>query len=331
MFFHVGLRRRQVVEGEHAVDQRPDAPVGDGRQQVGDKSRYTGGTLVGAAQLVRDAEQGQAFRMQRLEIDLGLQLVVDIADGGEPTFEGQRAHALREHAATDGVDDEVDAMAARGFQRLRCKVGCPRVDGNVQTQGLQPGQLLGRSRRADDVGPERLRHLQRGDADARRHAGHEQPFAGLQTTLQHQHVVHDQEGQRQRRCSFHRQACRHRQRLATVHQRVLGEGADTPAHDPLADDEPGDSGAQRDDLARAFDARGLGSTALDEAARNELAPVQRRGMHLQQHLAGGGCGRGHLTRLQQHACALDTQRIRFHQRPLKCGLRFSMKARRPSA
>src|SRR5205809_6934454 len=36
--FHIGLRRRQLGEGEHAVDERPNAAASEKRQEIGDEA-----------------------------------------------------------------------------------------------------------------------------------------------------------------------------------------------------------------------------------------------------------------------------------------------------
>ena len=66
---HDGLSRRQLVKRIHAIDERPDAAVGERRQPVGDESRHAGRPLVGGAHLVRHAEQRESLRMQRLQVD----------------------------------------------------------------------------------------------------------------------------------------------------------------------------------------------------------------------------------------------------------------------
>ena len=130
--------------------------------------------------------------------------------------------------------------------------------------------------------------------------------------MQHQHVMHDQEGQRHRGRGLHRQAVRYRQRFACVHHRVLRECPGAAAHHALADLQAGDTRAQRNDLAGAFDARGLGVTALDQPAGNELAAVQRRGMHLQQQLAGAGVRGGPVAQLKHGVRAFHVQGIGLH-------------------
>ena len=138
------------------------------------------------------------------------------------------------------------------------KSGARVAIADVETELLQLRELGRRARRADDAGAERLRGLQRSDADTRRHPRHEQPFGGLQPALQDQHVVHDEEGQRHRGRRFHRQAGRDRDRLARIHHGVFGERAGATPHHALPDLQTGDAGAERGDLAGAFDAGGLG-------------------------------------------------------------------------
>src|SRR5688572_22211312 len=55
--FHVRLRGRQLGEREGAVHQRLDASVGDGGQQARHEPRHARGALLGAAQLVGNAEE----------------------------------------------------------------------------------------------------------------------------------------------------------------------------------------------------------------------------------------------------------------------------------
>ena len=54
----------------------------------------------------------EALRVQRLEVDVGMQHAVDVADGREPTLERHRAHVLGEHRAAHRVDHEVGAVPA---------------------------------------------------------------------------------------------------------------------------------------------------------------------------------------------------------------------------
>src|SRR5688572_10438138 len=77
---HVALRRGELVEAEHPVDERLDALRLEQRQEVLPEAAHRAGALLGVAQLVRDAEHAQAARVQRLEVDLGAELAVDIAD-----------------------------------------------------------------------------------------------------------------------------------------------------------------------------------------------------------------------------------------------------------
>ena len=53
-----------------------------------------GGALLCAAQLVRDAEEREALRVQRLDVDPGFERVVDVAHGCEAALESEAAHAF---------------------------------------------------------------------------------------------------------------------------------------------------------------------------------------------------------------------------------------------
>src|SRR3954470_9740874 len=121
-----------------------------------------------------------------------------------------------------------------------------------------------------------MRSLQRRDPDTGRNARDEQPFIRLESALLDQHVVHDHERERHRSGFFPRKVFRHRDRLAGVHERVLGEGARASAHDAFA---------RTDDLARDFLAGGLSRAGLDQPANDQLAAVQARGLDLHQQLA----------------------------------------------
>jgi hypothetical protein len=58
------------------------------RQDVGDEAAHADRALLRGAQSVGHPEQRQALGVQRLEVDLGLQHVVDVADRGVPAFVG---------------------------------------------------------------------------------------------------------------------------------------------------------------------------------------------------------------------------------------------------
>ena len=62
---HVLPGLRQLSEGEHAIDDRLDPPGREGRQQLTGEPGDGFGALLDAAHLVGDAEQREAFRMQR--------------------------------------------------------------------------------------------------------------------------------------------------------------------------------------------------------------------------------------------------------------------------
>ena len=86
----------------------------------------------------------------------------------------------------------------------------------------------------------------------------------------------------------------HRHRLGRLHQRVLRERRRAAAHDAVAGTKAGDVGADGDDLARAFAADRLPAAglAVQAVAEQELAAVQRGGVHAHEQLAGAAVGTG---------------------------------------
>ncbi len=285
--FHACLGLLQPREVEHLVDPRLDAAGSDERHHVRDKARHGGRSLLLAAQLVGDAEQREPSGVQRFEVDVGVQHAVDVPHGGETAFEGQRANVLGEHRAADGVDDEVGAMPFGGLHHRGRKVGGTRAQRDVQAERRQQRQLVRRSRGADDLRPQHFAQLQRGHAHTRRHAVDQQPLAGLEAALQHQHVVGHQEGQRDAGGRFPRQARRHRDGLGPFHQRVLGKRAGATAHHTVARLEASDAVADRDDLAGTFAADGFprAGLAMQAVAEHELTAIQRGSVHTHQQLA----------------------------------------------
>ena len=74
--------------------------------------------------------------------------------------------------------------------------------------------------------------------------------------------------------------------------------------------------------------------AMHHAANDQFAAIQGGGVQLDQHLTRTGHRPVHLTQFHAALAFADVHPIRFHEgphSPLKTGLRFSMKALRPSA
>ncbi len=251
--------------------------------------------------------------MQRLEVEVGVQHAVDVADGREPTLEREGTDVLGEDRAADGVDDEVGAApAGRGPHRGR-EIGAAGGERHVEAEARERVELARRSRGADDVRAEHLRELERGDADARGHAVDEHPFAGLHAALQHQHVVGDEKGERDRGGFLPRERGRHGHRLGRFHQRVLRERTGAATHDAVARPECGHVGAGIDDLAGAFGADLLPLAGLVQAvAAHELAAVERSGVHAHQQLARVGHGHRSLARLERSAGIARLHPDRLH-------------------
>ena len=105
---------------------------------------------------------------------------------------------------------------------------------DIQPEPLQSIELLLRARSADDARAHLLRRLERRDTDAGRHAGDEDPFTRRELPLGDQHVVHDEERERNRRAFLPPEAGRHGDRFARIHQRMLGKRARASSHHALA-------------------------------------------------------------------------------------------------
>jgi hypothetical protein len=253
--------------------------------------------------------------VQCLQVDLGAEHAIDVADRREASFEGHATNALGEHRAADRVDDEIGTAAVGRLEHCVGERGRAHLDADVEAELAQARELGGRARGADHARTERLRRLQRCNADARGHAADEQPFAGSQTSLRDEHVVDDEKDERHRRRCFDRERRRHRHRFAHVHQRVFGERARAASHDDGAGRRIGDAGAERDDLARAFEPRRPCRTALHEPARDQLAAVEPRGMHPDEQLARPGIGHRHFAPLEDDAVALGADRVGLHRQP----------------
>src|SRR5256885_3230425 len=130
--FHVGLRRRQLGEGEHAVDERLDPAAREKRQEIGDEALYRGGALRGVAQLVRHAEDAQAPGVHRFQVDLASQHAVDVADDRQAALEAERADAFSEHRAADSIDRQVRAFAIGRFHHGVMEIAFARVDSRIE-------------------------------------------------------------------------------------------------------------------------------------------------------------------------------------------------------
>ncbi len=236
--------------------------------------------------------------MQRLEVDLAFQDAVHVADRRVPAFVGERANRLGEHRAADVVDDEVGALAAGGFHHRVGEVSRARADADVQAHAFELVELVLRARRADHLGAERLGGLQSGDADPGGDAGDEQPFARLELPLSDEHVVHHHEDERNARGFLPGEILRHRQSLARIDERVLGEAAAAAPHHAIARLESGHAFSELRDLARAFSAgRFRGTARLDRVPDDQLAAIEARGVHAQQDLPRAGLGHGRVAQL----------------------------------
>ena len=88
--------------------------------------------LLGVPELVRHAEQREPPGVQCIEVDLGLQAAVEVADGGVAAFVAQAANGLGEHRAADVVDDQAHAFAAGRLHHRVMEVRIAGVDGDVK-------------------------------------------------------------------------------------------------------------------------------------------------------------------------------------------------------
>src|SRR4051794_13338127 len=80
---HVTFRFRQLLEWKYAIDQRRDAAVLDRGKDVTRERAGRFGALLRRELRVRYARDLEAVRVHRREIDVGVVLVVDIADDDE--------------------------------------------------------------------------------------------------------------------------------------------------------------------------------------------------------------------------------------------------------
>src|SRR5260221_7737458 len=163
---HVTFCLFQIIEAEDPVHERLDAPAREQRHEIRHEPLHRGDALLGAALLVRDAEDAQPFHVHRLEIDFALQYAVDVADDGEPALESERAEKFGKERASDGIDRQVRALAAGQLENRPCEIRLARFDPCVQYLPLQKLQFPRGARSTDHPGAERLRRLQRGDPDA---------------------------------------------------------------------------------------------------------------------------------------------------------------------
>ena len=137
----------------------------------------------------------------------------------------------------------------------------------------------------------------------------------FEPALQHQHVVDDEEGQRHAAAASIDRPGGIAHRFARVHQRVLGERAGAAAHHAAArgipvTPAPTATTSPAPSMPAGFDAPGL-----DQAAGDELAAVQPRGVH--PHAAPGprpGSRQRRFGSSRGRACvAVDAQRIGLHR------------------
>ena len=201
------------------------------------------------------------------------------------------------------LEHHVDAFPFRELADLAFEALGPVVDDVVGPERFRAAALLvvadGREHRAAD----RLRHLDRGGADAGAAGMDEDRFAGLEAGVVEQHVLHRAEADRRARRLLERHPLRHRddEPLGPVDERtrkaveveaedagdVLAEivaafpaGAAMAAgfgpvhHDRIADLEARPAGADRSDFARRLDADDLGHLALGESHAAEAPQVE---------------------------------------------------------
>ena len=213
-----------------------------------------------------------------------------------------RADVLGEDGAADGVDDEVGAVLAGCLHDRGREVGARACTSATSSpSGFERRQLVGRARGADDLRAQHLAQLQRRHADAGGHAVDQQPFAGLQPALQHQHVVR----RRGRSAGCWRPlpttALAGTAMASAASISAYSENA--PAQRPITRSpglKPADLGADRDDLAGAFAADGLpgAGLAVQAVAQHELAAVERRGVHAHQQLLRSRLGHRRLAQFE---------------------------------
>ena len=91
--------------------------------KFGQNNKYTG--VANALGDVSIGTRFQPFGVQRAQVQIGMQLAIDIADRGQAPFEGHGANVLGEHRATHGVDHQIRAVLAGGFQHCWGEVRGP--------------------------------------------------------------------------------------------------------------------------------------------------------------------------------------------------------------
>ena len=101
-------RSRQLVERKYPVHEQCDAAFRERGKQVAEEPAHRLGALCGRQQLVGKAEDLQPLAVHRVQIDFGLQCVVDITDDGEPSLVGERPQAVGNSTAADEVGRDVD-------------------------------------------------------------------------------------------------------------------------------------------------------------------------------------------------------------------------------
>src|SRR6185295_19973484 len=103
---------------------------------------------------------GEAPAVQRFEIERRAHRAIHVTDDRQTTLEAETLDALREDAAAHVVDDQANALAVGRFHHRVVEVRRARADADVQPDLLEPRQLLGRARRADDLRAQGLARLQ---------------------------------------------------------------------------------------------------------------------------------------------------------------------------
>ena len=143
--------------------------------------------------------------------------------------------------------------------------------------------------RADDPRAEEFSQHQRRRADAGRRRRHQQRFALEEVRASEEPVMHDDEHHRHRCRLFPCQRRRRRHHLARVDQREFGKTTGAAGHHPVAFLDPGDPGADLNDLARRVAAAGALVGGLARRRPHAVQPaklgaVDRRRADPHQHL-----------------------------------------------
>ena len=156
---------------------------------------------------------------------------------------------------------------------------------------------------------------------------HQQDLALLQATAL-EHIVPDgEEGLRQRRGLGHREAGRHRQRVALVDEAILRvAAARCQRADRVADLPACNGGPDRGDLARHLQAGKIGRALrrrVGALALQHVGTVDARRVDPDQDLARPGFGHGAQFRFQHHRPARLGDRDRRHLRGKRCVVRHA--------